>query len=378
MKKGVITVLITWQAGFFLLLFSHCTSTNDSINNTRKIVVKATISKYFYRDLNDIFDVKDEVNLRYHSFPATQIESSLTYIPGKVNDGLVKWVIDADGPVRILPPFGNSIIAYPGDSIHIQYQRDYPTYYGKNRPALQLLDTLMFLNERLIKPRRKHGYNVDTLPEFLEWNQFLDDKLTMELPAIESYKDKLLPAEYEYYKAELIGHIESERLDAFTALYRKVYHGRSNLNRTDLIQIWDSTQNKPSRQWLHSISGYAGSIYDIYAFVFMEIYREAGFDTTNVYYKNKEVYTSTLYHKAKNNYKGKLRERLMAHILDEPTITEMGLKNPTTQALLKDYYSQPGYPEYKAYVKGLEKKRQQREIEKKKEKEKKYKDNQEG
>lgn len=371
MKKGIIATLIALQAVFFLFLFSHCASKDNSKNNAHKIIVEATISKYFYRELKGIFAVKDEVTLLYRSFPLSEVGSSSESVSGRVIDSKVKWVIYSDHPIRILPPFGNPVIMHPGDSVHIQYQRDYPVYSGKNVAALALLDSLMLLNEYIIKPRKKHSYNVDNLGNFLDWNHYLDDKLAMQLPIIESYKDKVSPAEYEYYKADLIGNIEADRLQAFSALYGTVKRGRSSLNISDLVRIWDSTQNKPSRQWLHSLSAYNGSIYDIYTFVWMEIYRQSGFDSTNDNLRSKETYTRTLYNNAKQKYKGQLREQLMAHILDEPTITEMGLKNPTTQALLRDYYSQPGYPEYKEWVKGLEKKRQKREIEKeKKEKEK--------
>jgi hypothetical protein len=171
------------------------------------------------------------------------------------------------------------------------------------------------------------------------------------------------PTEYEFYKADLVGKLETQRMDAFIALYRAVIHGHFDLpNSEDLIKIWDSTQNKPSRQWLQSLSSYNGSIYDIYTFTWMNLYRQAGFDSAHSYYRSKEIYTRTLYNNAKQNYKAQLREQLMVHILDEPTITEMGLKNPTTQELLKDYYNQPGYPEYKAWVKNLEKKKQEYEL----------------
>lgn len=369
MKKGIITTRIVLHAFFFILLFSNCTSTDNSKNNNaHKIIVEANISKYFYRELKGIFEIKDEVALFYRPFPLGKAESSSESVSGKVIDSKVKWIMHSDQPIRISPPFGNPVIMYPGDSLNIEYNRDYPVYSGTNMTALTLLDSLMILNNHFVRPRKKHSYNVGNLEDFLEWNQYLDNKLVMQLPPIEFYKDSISPEEYEYYKANLIGSIEADRLHAFSGLYRTVYQGRSNLNRSDLVRIWDSTQNKPSRQWLHALSAYDDSIFDIYTFMWMEIYKQAGFDTANVYYKSKEVFTSTLYNKAKQNYKGKLREQLMAHILDEPTITEMGLKNPTTQALLKDYYSQPGYPEYKAWVKGLEKKKQQRELENEKKK----------
>lgn len=368
MKKGIIATYIALQAVFVLLFFNHCTSTDNSKTHAPQIIVEATISKYFYRDLKGIFDIKDEINLLYQPFPVNEVETSSKNVSAKVIDGKVKWVLYSDRPILVSPTFGNPIIMKPGDSLHILYNRDYPVYSGSNTILLALLDSLMLWNERIVKPRKKNSYNVDDLGSYNEWNQYLDDKLAIQLPIIETYKDNISPVEYEYYKANLIGKIEDERLHSFSALYGTVKHGKSSLSRTDLVQIWDSTQNKPSRQWLHSLTAYDGSIFDIYTSVWMEIYKQAGFDSANIYYKSKEIFTSTLYNKAKQNYKGKLREQLMVHILDEPTITEMGLKNSTTQALLKDYYSLPGYPEYKAWVKGLEKKRQQRELEKERKK----------
>lgn len=352
---------------FLYCLLAGCRSDADS-QAGEEIIVEATITKWFHRELEQVFSVKEEIPLSYLSFPFNEMNSSPVTIRQKVKDGKVRWVIYSEHPLKIYPPFGTALIMHPGDSVHILYKADYPDYSGSNISALALVDTLALLKDRVRKPHKKYSYNADNLADYLDWHRYLDEKINLLLPVIESFKGQISQAEYDYYKADLIGSAESDRMDAFSALQRAVHDGTASLTNNDLVAIWDTTQNNPSRQWLHTLSEYNGSIYDIYTFTWMELHRQAGFDFSTDSLQSKEVYTRALYNKAKQEYKGQLRERLLARILDEEVILEMGLKNPVTQAILQDYYNQPGYPEFKAWVKKREKTRQQREIKKDKEK----------
>lgn len=362
---------------FTVLLLNNCTNKGNSKSSAHKIVIEATISKYFLSELKDIFSVKDEIPIYYTSFRDNHININRTLVPGRVLKNKVRWTIYTDKALLISPPFGTSIIMNPGDSVHILYLRNFPEYSGKNSSTLALLDTLMFLAERVPKPEKKYSFNVASLEDFFEWNQYLNNRLEKQLPAIDLFENKISPEEYRYYKSDLIGKIEADRIKSFTALHSLVMNGYPGLTSSNLIHIWDSTQNNLARKWLHSLDTYNGSITAIYSFIRMEIRRQFGFNGNNDSLRRKDIYTQALYSNAKQKYKGEMRERLLVHILDEQTITEMGLKNIMTQTLLKDYYSQSEYPEYKKWVKELEKKKldyEQKRDKKKSEKEKEQKE----
>ena len=348
----------------FLYLLIGCNIAPMRVKTTKSIIVEASVSKYFYYRLKEVFIIRDVLSVGFSPFHYLPSDPKAEYISGRVIDGKVTWIINSDVPIKVIPPFGTPVIMNPGDSIHIAYIEDQPVYSGKNQQCLALLDTLMVLDGQILKPRKKNSYNAAALGDFLEWNMYLDNQLLLQLPIIDSYKDKISAVEFNYYKANFIGRIEHDRVSAFTALYDSVQRNYPGLSYSDLIQIWDSTQQKPSRQWFQSLQTYNGSMYNFYSYLSMETFRKFGFDSKNDTLKSHEYFTHLLYTNAKQNYKGLVRERLMAFILDEQTITEMGLKNPMTLALLKDYYSQPGYPEYKEWIKGLEEKKRESYMEK--------------
>ncbi|MBO9565452.1 MAG: hypothetical protein J7621_21930 [Niastella sp.] len=364
-----------------ILLFTNCWSILASmiavllftgscklgIDSRKKIIVEATITHWFHRELEQVFTVKEDISLRYYPFPLKEVTPYAITLEGKFKEEKVRWEIYSDQPIKLYPPVGTAIIMHPGDSMHILYKENYPHYSGSNIQAMALMDTLAQVKERLLSPFKKYSYNVSNMADYQDWNRYLDERMALSLPIIESFRNQLKPAEYDFYKSNFIGSIECDRVDAFCGLQRAASAGNTNLTISDLIQIWDSTLYTPTRQWLNGLSEYNGSIYDVYSFTWMELNRQAGFDFSTDSLKSQEVYARTLYNKAKQQFKGQLRERLLDRILDEKVITELGLRNPVTQAILQDYYSQPGYPEFKAWVKGQEKKREEREIEKEKE-----------
>lgn len=371
MKKRNLSTIIFVLLGTLII---SCKLTPTTKKNEHSIIIEVEINKYFYYQLTEILTARDEIKIRYTPLQNTSLNPLIEYVSSQVIDGKASWILNSDKPIIVSPPFGRAIIMNPGDSLHITYHGDAPIYSGRKQQSLALLDTLMILDERLVKPRIKYSYTIATPEDYFEWNQYLDNQLAQQLPAIELYKDKIPSIEYDYYKSTTIGKIEANRLKAFGALYGLVHRGYPGLSTTNLAKIWDTTQNKESRLWFKSLPTYYGSIYDFHPYLQLEIRRQFGFNFQEDSLLSNEIFTQLQYNNAKQNYKGLVRERLMAFIIDEQTITEMGLKNPMALALLKDYYSQPGYPEFKAWIKELEKKRQQRELEK----EKKKKEKQEG
>jgi hypothetical protein len=359
-KKSLLNwlLVITFLSG---ITGTGCTPAPIPEKTTKSIVIEAEITKYFYRSVTEIFYIRDAMRICYVPYGYISSDPPLEYVFSRVRDGKVTWILNTDKPIKVIPPFGHPIFMKPGDSLHIKYHADIPAYSGKNGESLALLNTLMGLEERLVKPRTRYSYKARSLEYFLEWNAYLDHQLELKIPVIESYKNKISSAEYDYYKGNIIGQIEDDRVSAFSALSDSVHKGYPGLSYIDLTTIWDSTQNKPYRQWLQSLPAYYGPIYDYYSYLRMKTGRKFSF-TPNDSLKSKEYYAYLLYTSAKQEYKDLVRERLMAYILDEQTITEMGLKNPMTQTMLKDYYSQPGYTEYKKYVKSIEEKEREKEL----------------
>lgn len=359
MKKNSTVFLLITLVAFLGLSGNSCSIVDTEKNSGSRIIIEANISKYFYHQLKEIFTIKDNISLRYTPLKYLSSDPPTKYISEYIIDGKVRWEIYSQTPVKVTPPLGTSILMNPGDSVHVEYLGDVPVYSGNKGSTYALLDSLMTTEDRLIKPRKKNSYNATSLTDFMEWNRYLDVQLEQQLPIIEFYKGKISTIEYEYYKSHLVAEIEDDRVKAFGALNDAVNRGYPGFSYTNLINIWDSTQYKPSRLWLQSLPVYYGSVYDYISFMQKEVSRKFKFDLKNDSMNSKEKYTYLLYENAKQRYRGQLRERLMAFVLDEQTLTEMGIKNPMTQVMLKDYYNQPGFPEYKQWVRSLETKSRQ-------------------
>lgn len=341
-----ISILVIGLANF------HCT--NQQRETGKRIIIEANFSKYFHWDLRHVFEMKTSVKLQYTPFHYLESAPPITVVEEEMVDGKVKWILHSNEPLYIAPPVGSSVVVYPGDSLHIEYLRDEPVYSGINHASFDLLTELMAANKKLTKPFKESSHNASRLQDFLEWNSYLDNKAATLLPIIETYKDKISEKLFAFYKASTIGHIEYDRINAFTTLLDSVRQGYPGLTYENLKNIWDSTQYKPLAISLRSLEEYRAPIQYIYAFDRLEVWRKFNFDYTNDSLNNKKTRTYLYYSLAKNNYHGLMRERLMAFVLDEQTITELGKKDPMAQTLLKDYYSQPGFPEYKQWVKKLE------------------------
>jgi hypothetical protein len=341
---------------FLIVMTLGCSVKDSKIKSGSKIVIEGEISPYFYRQLLGVFTMRDDMKIQYAPFRYFESTPPVQVAEEPVINRKIKWTLYSEEPLLISPPMGATFIANPGDTIHINYTGGFPVYSGKIADKYKILNQLMEVDLLQNKPNKKNSYNARSLKDFLEWNTYLDNKLTLQIPVVDFYKDKLLPYEYEYYKIQTVGNIESDRIRTFEALVDSCHAGPCGLSASDLNTIWDTTQYKPWGRWLRSISNYQSSVENIYAFNRMEVWRQFGFNYKNDSLNSHDIRTCLYYNKAKQQYKGLLRERLLAYILDEQTIMEMGLKNSITQALLKDYYSQPGFPEYKKWVRGLEEK----------------------
>lgn len=338
----------------FITMGVACQLSDDPKN---KIIIEGYIVPGFKGDLPKDADAKNRIRIQYASLYSVGT-AQVNVIEQNVDTGKMRWEIISGEDLVLSPQIGLTFIVHPGDSIHIYYSNNKIVYSGKNTDSVKFsfINQLVDFDSRIVKPT-KNSFTINSLQDYLNWNKYVDDKLSLQIDLIDDCKNKIPASEYEYYKAQIISSAEKDRVNAFGAL--QTYANKdslSGLTFLDLNAIWDSTQYKQWAKWVRGLSNYVGSIQDIYSFNRMEVRRSFNFDFTNDSLNAKNTRTYLNYTHAKEKYKGLLRERLMAFILDEQTITEMGLKNPMTQKMLKDYYSQPGFPEYKQWVKELEEK----------------------
>jgi hypothetical protein len=343
MKKISINVALIVLS--FLLLFCKSSSTKQPLSG--KIILEMQL-KSDDNLLND--EIKYSPVRDLQSYPKW-VSTKARYVNKKA-----RWVIYSDIPLQVVADFGRYRMVCPGDSICIQNTGGKLSYSGKGSKKLSLCDEIVNQEKKLQKPTR-NSFTINSIEDFMLWGKYVDDKLALQLSIIENNKSNIQSNEYGYLKTGIVNDCELDRVRSFDAFKDFVRQNKAaNMSMPDLNKIWDSIQNKPTNKWLQSLSSYDGEMYTLFALNRNVVQRRFGFNFQNDSLKNKELRTYLYYNSAKQNYKGLLRERLMVYILDEPTITEMGLSFPMTQKLLKDYYTQPGFPEYKQWVKSLEEK----------------------
>ncbi|OQP58187.1 hypothetical protein A3860_07635 [Niastella vici] len=300
------------------------------------------------------FEMKENMEIAFR--PVIRVENSppYDYVEAKVSKNKVKWEFLSDKPIEMNYGFGKLNLVSPGDSIRIKYHNDEPFFIGRGANKLMTWKMLLEEGKRLGIPT-KNCNTIHSINDYLNWSRYLDQKLSLLLPILDSNKAKLQPFEYNYLKSALVGSIENDRIDAYTALRKhSMNDSASGITASNLIAVWDSTQYKHWGKWLRGLPDYYGSTYTLSRFNQMETLRKLNFDVTNEKFKSKEELPTLFYNNAKQNYNGVTRERLLALILDEVFIDGLGFNNTATQAALMDYYRQPGFPEYKQMVKGLE------------------------
>lgn len=340
-----------------LTIFTHCNQSEIIGNPEHKIVIQGEVSPDFQAKIARGPSPQKAMRIQYvplHHFERT---GKVKILQEKVRNGKVTWVIYSGDDLLLTPQFGRTFIVHPGDSIYINFNNDkiILSENEKTDGRMAFVSDLIRLDIEKPLPSSQRIYNIKSLIEFQQWNNYLDEKLNIEMSLVEKYKNKLSAIEHDYYKQQLISTAESVRVEAFGQLLNiKQKDTTAQLSYSDLNAIWDSTHYKIWAIWVRSLPAYLGSISDIHTFNRLEVCRKFNFNFANDSLKNKETRTYLYYTNARDKYKGVMRERLMAFILDEQTITEMGLKNPMTQILLKDYYNQPGYHEYKQMVRQWE------------------------
>lgn len=351
-NHGVLKLIycIIFLSVITLVLLFGCNSFDAKVNSRTRIIVElqqpSDITKLGNLEMN-VHRIKD-IDTKSFSKPAK----------GRMMNGYARWEIYSEEPVQLLLPTGRLNLVMPGDSIHIDLNGKYPVYSGKGYEKLTLWSQLLELEDKLEKPA-KVSLATKSIDEYLKWNEYLDQKIALQMPAIDSFKQQLRPFERQFIKTSIVYRAEADRLNSFISLEEYINKADTTSNETfkNLNAIWDTTQHKTWSRWLMSLSTYYGSMNAFYAFNKLQVQRRFNFDFKTDSLNSKDTRTYLYYQNSKRKFTGDLRERLMVFILNEPVLVEMGVKNPMTQAMLQDYYKQPGYPEYKEMIRSIERHR---------------------
>ena len=305
------------------------------------------------------------VQLLSKSFLFYPVNKNLSYDTAnlKAVNGWVRWEkIGTDYYLVRIPVFSSLPVmplVEPGDHVRINMHNDIPVFSGKGSEKFQLIYTLERINEKLDKDLRyrKKSYHQDsvTTDDYQLWNHFLDGKKKVMVKLIESFKGKLSLIAYDYIKAAILTSIEEKRMEKFIAL-RGNYHG---LTPAGLCTLYDSTLGNTEAIWLQSKAQLiTTSTYYLMWIVRLEaMFRNYGCDESKVpdSLKDDTKRYVMYYRYAKKRFTGKIREELLAYMFSDHDriIGSLGFI-PETEAMLKDYYKLPGFPEYRKYVKERE------------------------
>lgn len=334
-----------------------------------------------------------EVNVYPLQSINNELLSTAKTISQNVVDGRVKWTIESDkalcmyslltGPVHTGGARKYNYSLEPGDRILVKFQNDKPVFTGKGTLKFDLVYKLGILDDSLKNSplckniSKEHGV-VTSLDDYISWNKYLDNYLSVTLQLTDSYKGKVSGVVYNYIKESIFNAVEERRLAKFIYLVGQPAAENTDnkpnlpvnqfgLNNADLCAIYDSTLCKSSAKWLQYEGPAAGTGHYLYNIVKLEAYRKKG-----RFLKNKSTDTSIIaadrgdaylvrYNIAKEKYTGIRREKALFTFVGSyiGTLYNYGF-TPQTEAIMADYYAQPGYPEFKETAKQYEFERRQK------------------
>lgn len=272
----------------------------------------------------------------------------------------VKWTLFCDSPrlvnlVAILGKGNKTDLYEPGDSVHVNMKGSKPIFSGKNTDKFKMQQEMNDQESLIPVPQNPKFSSTNSLQDYLEWSKYLDAKMQLRNSILEAYKKNITPFAFDYLKADEIGEIEYMRLRKFSDLETR----SADLGITPemLGTIFDSTTYNENVKWVHTYTG--RTKHDVYFYDYARrlVERKYNFDRTNPILnspRRKIVYAE----QAKEIYKGDILQSCLIYLITSRGLKEHSLKSvtPEIDTLLADFYAQPGYPEYKQYVKDYENK----------------------
>lgn len=352
------------------LIGCQCVYSQNKLSAKNKIIIEA------FLPANDTAEALKLLVRPAKTVSFLSTESQVMMQPVKNNR--VKWVLDPDSAQLVknrdlMPEQSHSDLNYlvePGDSICIRFDTNKnPVYTGKGAVKFQIIKRIKYISDSLVNTGNFKNLTPwrnppESLNDFLAWNNYLNLRIKLSLPVIERSRKQLSEYAYVTLKSDLLEKLERLRLWKFTYLRRTNAPGLVNqyhLTNQDLCAIYDSTMRGPGVQWLCYGRPFVVYPYNIWDMLHNEDYRARGkffstnaADTTILGTDAEDPYIS-IYNLAKKRFKGVIKEELMAVTLGSyiGVLKEVGF-TPKTEAILADYYEQPGFAAYKKVVKEFE------------------------
>lgn len=278
----------------------------------------------------------------------------------RIINNRIKWVLFSKEPLMLLSKafFGDGMagrgmnyIVEPGDSIYVENSTAGPVFYGKGSPKFTLLYSINIEKGKVKIPENPKYYLTKSLEDYLTWNSYLNQLLRQCVSLIDGYKPQISAYAYNQIRSNIISGIEGDRLYKFWQLTSDAK--RFGLTGQDLVNICDSTLFNEHVRWIQSLSANVNDVHYFYALNRVEIFRRFGFDFGHDSLSTDSKRRLLYYKLATEKYKGIVRENLLAYMMTSQVINELGFV-PEAEKLLADYYSTPGYSEYKSWVKAYE------------------------
>ena len=208
-----------------LVLFG-CQTSKVKQNETNKIIVWLQLSAKMAHPEPENYILKDNMALAYLPVKNTGIDTPWSQVNAMVSNGYVKWIFYSDEPVKINYGFGNLPIVSPGDSVIIMYNGEEYKFRGKGAHKLVCWNEMRIIGNKMSLPTLSNNL-VNNIEEYNRWNRYVDDKLNLQLPLLDSSISKLSSFEYKYLKTMTISMAESDRIQAFESLSCATTRGAS-------------------------------------------------------------------------------------------------------------------------------------------------------
>ncbi len=296
---------------------------------------------------------KDSVNLVYKSIHSIGIVDWVKERTPIVQNDKASWTILSDEPVTIF--LGDILknkrlywLSEPGDNIKMSIDNGVISISGVGSEKYKLLYELDSVLAKVTPPSNVNQYKTLSVDDFFEYGDYLDAQKVKAESVIDSYAGRVSTLAYNYIKTEVINEIEENRLDKFGGL--KAILKDDNLTHKELGRIFDSCFYSQSAIWARQLSPFAEGWY---AFVRAEVERKYNYNYEFDSLKSRELRKFLYFQKGKELYHGLAREKFFLRLMTAETIYELGF-NEDTEKLLAKYYMEPGYPEYKQYVRNYE------------------------
>lgn len=275
--------------------------------------------------------------------------------------GAKKWTIRSKQPTYVMlndvlkNEKPRRLILMPGDSIVFVREIDgHLTVNGRGRGNYILPLVIDSVAAIIKKPKNPKDVVTVSLDDYFEWDRYLNRRLEYVLPVIESFRSKLSDYAYNHIRAEFIDQNLDDRSDKFASFFFG-YARQAKMSREDLCRIYDTTYALAASKYYPMASEY---VFGTWKPILFDVVRKYSFDYANEAI-NSEAKRNILYYNAGTSIlKGRVRELFIQKLITKYFIKNMGF-TPETEMVLSNYFKEPGYPEYKAWLKQFELKRRE-------------------